>query len=97
MVDPPRHYSYIPVSPLADDLPEPHPTMAQWIDEQADHIRGLDSDLATWLADKIAALAVECQDLDATTPEDFEDRSMILARDFAERENPDFYPPGYAS
>ena len=58
-------------------------TMAGWIDAQAEAIRSHGSDLAMWLAAKVASIADDARSLSAETPDQFDDREAIMLRDLA--------------
>ena len=64
------------------DFPgEPRLPMPDWIEIQAQLFRLHRSNLADWLAQKLDDLAAECRYLRATTPDEFDAREEVLARD----------------
>lgn len=71
--------------PVEPDAPgEPRLPMADWIEVQASLVRLNGSNLAEWLAGKMDDLAEQVRSLDAETPDQFESRSEVMARDIAD-------------
>lgn len=76
--------------PVEPDAPgEPTLPMADWIEVQGSLVRLNGSNLAEWLAGKMDDLAEQVRSLDAETPDQFDARAEVMARDIAERDDRD--------
>ncbi len=66
--------------PADFDAPaHPLPSMADWIEAEAQRVRCKGSDLAWWLAERMDEVARECRVLRAETPDQFDARSDVMA------------------
>jgi len=62
------------------DAPAPAlPSMADWIEAEAQAVRAKGSELAWWLAERMDEIARECRVLRAETPDEFDARSDVMA------------------
>jgi len=68
------------LAPADFDAPAPAlPSMADWIEAEAQAVRAKGSELAWWLAERMDEIARECRVLRAETPDQFDARSDVMA------------------